>query len=144
MGTFSISESARSEIRRIIEASGCRSPVISLGESGPELEVPPTLKAAILRGVSDSEFGEMKQLVEKQFIEKRELATITVGAYERAECRSEDLIEVGEFTLAMTVPMREALSAYCLTYTGGQFMLESADEVVASIRSVKTLAEWFK
>jgi len=53
------------------------------------------------------------------------------------------LSEVDGITLAMTVPMREALSDYCLTYSNERFMLEAPDETVINLRSVKTLARWF-
>jgi len=141
MSTFSISEEARVEIGVIVGESGCRDPVITLRDSAT-LDLPDALKSAAIRGMTEAESKEVQRRAEQLF-EDQDASSISVEVFEREECRPEDLSEISGFTLAMTVQMRGALGEYCLKYTGGRFMLESPDEVVFNLRSVKTLMNWF-
>ncbi len=142
MKPFSLSSAAKAEITRVIKASGCREPVITLSDSA-SLDLPDGLQSAVAKGMSDAEFQKVKRLAEDGVLGSHSSGSISVSVFEKAECRPEDLSEIDGLILAMTVPMREALRDYCLTYTSGRFMLEGPDEVVASLRSVKTLAKWF-
>jgi hypothetical protein len=136
-----MSEAARIEIAAIIKRGGCHDPVITLRDEAT-LDLPPVLKSAVLRGsMTDPELEEVRRLCQE--LDDRNVGSLLICVVDRPECRREDLSDVGGFTLAMPVKMREALSTYCLTYKDGQFMLQGPDETVSNMRSVKTLANWF-
>lgn len=143
MNTFSLSDPARLEIQRILQSSGCKDPVITLSDIGP-VNLPDSTKAELLEGVNDVKLEAIRELLEKQVRQNQQSGIVVATAYERSQCASKDLTEISGLPFAMTAPMREALRDYALIYVAGEFMLQSSEETVPNLRSVKTLAEWFK
>lgn len=142
MNAFSVSESAKLEIQRIIESSGCQDPVISLSDVG-SIELPDEAKLAILNG-DETELKGIRERALREDREGQQPLSVVADAYERRDCAPNDVTEISGLPFAMTVPMREALRNYTLIYEKGEFMLQSPEEKVRSLRSVKTLAHWFQ
>lgn len=140
MSEFSLSESAKSQIQRILQSSGCQDPVITLSDVG-SVDIPADAQAALMNAKS-VETQELRDLVLRQVREGRQPDVVVATAYERRECAPEDLTEISGVPFVMTMPMREALRDYSLVCVNGEFMLQGPDELVPNLRSVKTLAAW--
>lgn len=143
MIAFSISEAARTEIREIIRTSGRKDSVVALIDDAT-LDLTDDVKGALLKGIAEGKLDEVKPLVENEFNESTAASRLLVAAYEREECNPAQLCEIDGIPFAMPIALREALRDYTLTYVNGEFLLESPDETVANLRSVRTLAAWFK
>ena len=100
MSAFSLSESAKPQIRRILESSGCQDPVVTLSDVGP-VDLPDDARAALMNAES-AEPQELRDLVLRQVREGQQPDVVVATAYERRECAPEDLTEISGVLFAMT------------------------------------------
>lgn len=135
MNAFSVGDSAKIEIQRLISSSGCKEAVISLSDVG-SVDLADEAKLAILDG-DESELNEIRERAVREVREGQQPFSVVAAAYERRDCAPDDLTEISGLPFAMTVPMREALRNYTLLYENGEFMLQSPEEIVSSLRTVK-------
>lgn len=143
MSTFSISETARAEIGNILMTSECEDAVVALVDD-TTLHLTTDAKAVLLKGMSEGRLDGARSLVENEFNENSEVSRLLVAAHERQKCNPVQLCEIDGIPFAMPIALREALHDYTLIYVKGEFMLQSPEETVANLRSVKALREWFK
>lgn len=138
MASFSITESARAELRRIVTASGCCDPVLTMADAAEPLELDEATRRALLSGSPEEKHKAALSLSET-LVPNKWKWRLAVGAFERGECRAQDLFQQDEFTFAMLAEIQAALVGYTLVFESTHFELRSDNDVAQSLMGVKTL-----
>jgi hypothetical protein len=136
MARFAITGAAAQEIRSRLESSSCERPTASLLDSSQTFTTPSEMVDAISRQASDS---EMLELVMKEYRKRQQTLEfcLTVGVYEAAKCRPQDLVMLEGIQFAMPKEMLEYLRDYVLDYADGRFLLRSGSRVVARLMDLE-------
>jgi hypothetical protein len=78
-----------------------------------------------------------RKRVEEAASEVRQLNfSLMVGAAERADCRSENLHEIGGVTFAMDARIVEELHDYCLTFENNHFFFKDAYNTAHTLSAI--------
>jgi hypothetical protein len=125
---FSITPAAVHEIRSRAESSGCKQPTASMMDSSASFQPSAEMLDAISRNAGEA---EMLALAKK---EHRELEAtleyhLSIGMYEAADCRPQDLILIDDVQFALPIEMREYLSQHVLDREKGRFLLRKGHRV---------------
>jgi hypothetical protein len=139
MKTFTIDNAALAEIKLTLRQSACEDPVAALHEIADPGNLLDDVKTALLKGNMKKE--DLDAMGKERFeeVEDHLKFRLEVSAYERADCRPEDLVDVNGVTFVMVRYLRDALRDYRLTFEDERYMLRSADDVAGNLRSVKTI-----
>jgi hypothetical protein len=136
MLTFSIDQSAVIEIQRIFRQSNCDDPAAVLYEAADPGNLFDDFGKALLEGAKTGE--DMSAMGKKRFEEVGDQlkSWLVVGACERKDIRTEDLVEVGGLAFVMRPEVAEMLREYRLTFEDGRFLLRGADNTAHTLRSI--------
>lgn len=140
---FSLSADSNAELGRLLSLSALRNPVFTLVDTGRVSDVPSALAREFLEGNDSTQFQQFVKHKADESLASGAEWTLNVDAHNRAECLSEDVVEIGRFSFAMSSQMRAALTGYTLEFRSGRFFLEASDDCAGSLSAVRTLAPWF-
>lgn len=132
------------EIQRIFSYSECSEPVAQLYERAGAGHLFEEFHGALADGtITPEELSAMaRKRVEEVASEVRQLNfSLMVGAAERADCRSDNLHEIGGITFAMDARIVEELHDYCLTFENNHFFFKDASNTAHTLSAILARGE---
>jgi hypothetical protein len=127
---FAVAPSAAAEIRQRLQASGLKHPVASLADLAHGTAA---LKEELRRGASEHEILDLARRTVEDVDDSAYWLEVLI--YERDKHDPDDLFLCDGLPMAIPIEIREALTAYRLTYDDGRFLLEGP-RVFANLRSL--------
>ena len=137
MAGFAITGAAAQEIQSRLESSSCKRPTAALLDSSQTFTTPSEMVDAISKDASDP---EMLELAMKEYRKRQPTLEfrLTVGVYEAAKCRPQDLVLLDGIQFAVPKEMLDYLREYVLDYEDERFLLKSGSRVVTKLMDLES------
>jgi hypothetical protein len=138
MATFSLTQGAHKELQRIANESGHADPVLTLADSSLELELDEDLRRTVLDGLAKMDDESLAKILVQTNLDSTQWR-VSVGAFERSDCRPKDIFKLEGLWFAMSVEMRAALSHFAFDFSEGIFFFRREEVVALSLQAAVSI-----